>query len=355
MTKKMPFLIWLLIILSGCAGLSIPAPDAPVKTVAEPPIENSVIAVPVAIPLDSFLNDLGFPSDGSGQNGAGDRIAGSVRRFLKRQALKNETRVVKTRFVRDQIGKAWDSVQNPIPLQNGLSLMLNPRAVSVSILPEQSEDITLIIGLTAKPKLMAGSEAPARLPLPEVSIAPAPPWTGFHIALETELPFQALGNEMTKQLAGKVFTRQGESVVVKKVRVYGSGESVVIAMNLKGSLNGVVYLAGIPAFDRAAQSLYIRNLDYTLETNHVLAKAADWVRHAGLQESLVKKARWYVGDRIDAAKDAVSSALNRTINNQVIVSGKVDSLRPVSVGITETAVKAVLEADGTVDMKITAR
>ncbi len=350
MTKKLRFILWLLtLLLAACAGLSIPAPDAPVKALPEPPVEKSVIAVPVKVPLDSILNDMGLSS---GEYGMGNRIAGSIRRFLQRQALKNETRIVKTHYVRALIGKTWDSLQNPIPLQNGLSLLLNPQAVSVSVLPEQNEDLQLIVGLTAKPKLVAGTPAPGRLPLPEVSIAPAPSRTGFHIALETELPFEVLGNELTRQLAGKVFARQGESVTVQKARAYGSGESVVIAMNIKGSLNGVVYLSGIPAYDPSTRSLTLRDLDYTLETNRVLAKAADWLRHAGLRESLQKKASWYVGDRIDAAKETISLALNRTVNSQMSVTGSIDALRPVSVGITKAALKAVLEADGTADIEI---
>src|SRR5574337_325436 len=155
MTKKNSVILRLLtLFLSGCAGLSIPAPDAPVKAVPEPQIENSVIAVPVTIPLDSILNELGFSTGNNGRGGAlGDGIAGSIRRFLQRQALKNEARIVKTRYVRARVAQVWDTLQKPVPVQNGMSLLLNPHAVSVSVLPEQNDDITLIVGLTAKPKL----------------------------------------------------------------------------------------------------------------------------------------------------------------------------------------------------------
>jgi Domain of unknown function (DUF4403) len=113
-----------------------------------------------------------------------------------------------------------------------------------------------------------------------------------------------------------------------------------------------VYLTGIPAYDRSANTLYLRDLDYTIETKQVLIKAADWLLHTGLQESLSKRATWPMTARIDAAKDLLSNALNRNLNKLVSVSGKIDAMRPVSIGITDTAVKAVLEADGAVEMRI---
>ena len=346
MTRTCCSLFLLLIVaLSGCTGLRIPPPDAPVTALAEPVIEASKIAVPVTISLEGVLSDLGF-------EGSRDRIAGGIRRLLKRQALKNETRLVQTKFVRQQLEQVWSEAQRPIPLQNGLSLLLNPKALSVSTLPDQEDTITLIVGLTVRPKIVAGPVAAAPLPLPEISIAPAPPQTGFHIILETELSFEQLGNELTDRLKGTTYAGKDGSVEVEKVRVYGSGRSLVAGVGVKGTVNGTVYLFGVPVYDRSAQTLALENLDYTLETMQVLSRSADWLLHAGLREKLAQRTVWYVGDRIDTAREDLSKALNRQVNDRAQVSGTITSMLPYSVGLTKSGLKAIVKADGTVKVRL---
>ncbi len=340
--------------LSGCAHFSIPAPSLPVKTLPEPAVENSTITLPVTISLVAIMNDLGLSASNNKEQDSHDNIiAGKIRRFLRRQASKKDNMIVQNIYARQLAGKAWGGLQNPIKLRNDLSLLLNPQAVSVSPLTEQGDNIQFVIGLVAKPKLVAGTVAPAKpQPFPAISISSPQPEAGFHMALESELSFDFLGNELTDRLKGRPFNARGKSFMLEKVKLYGSGESVVVAISISGSVKAVLYLSGIPAYDQSTNSLYLRNLEYTLETKNVLAKAAEWMLHTGLQESLAKRATWQMGERIDAAKDLLSNVLNRNLNRQIRLSGKIEDIRPVSVGITDSAIKAVLEADGAVEMQI---
>jgi hypothetical protein len=331
--------------LSGCAGLGIPPPDMPVTPLPEPPIEVSTITVPVTLSLDAILRDLGLEQ-------SRERVGGAVRRFLKRQALRNETRLVQNKFVRRQLDQVWSSVQKPIPLQNGLSLFLNPEALSVSTLPDQEEDITLVLGVRARPKITAGSVGGEPKPLPEISIVPAPPATGFHIALESELSFEQLGSELTARLKGSSYAGKDGSVTVEQVKVYGSGESLVAAVTVRGSTNGTVYLYGTPFYDRSARTLVLHNADYTLETRQVLAASADWLLHSGLREKLAQRAVWPLGEKIDAARDSITRALNRQVYDRVKITGRVSDMRPVAVGLSQKGIKAVLEADGNVEVHV---
>lgn len=343
-TLACPFLL-LILIVSGCTGLKIPPPDAPVTPLPEPPIETSTLSVPVTLSLDNVLSDLGF-------EGSRDRIGGSVRRFLKKQALKNETRLVQNKFVRQQLDRVWSAVQKTIPLENGLSLHLNPEALSVSTLPDQEENITLILGFKAKPRITAAGVAVVPRPLPEISIAPPPRDKGFHISLESELPFEQLSREMTDRLKGTILSGKDGTVTIEKVRVYGSGQSLVAAVDVKGSANGTVYLYGTPGYDPATRSLALRDADYTLETRDVLSRSADWLLHTGMQEKLARRAVWPIGDRIDTARESMSSALNKQVYDQVRIKGRITDLRPLFVGLTPTGIRAVLQADGNVDIQV---
>jgi hypothetical protein len=240
---------------------------------------------------------------------------------------------------------AWDALQSPIKLTNDLFLQINPQSVHVSPPAAPGDTVTVVVGLVAKPRLVMGTAATMTAQsLPAISITPTQPETGFHILLESELPFDFLSKELTKKLEGKVHHANNETIIIEKVRLYGSGGSVVMAVSVKGTVKGTVYLTGMPAYDEATRSLCIQNPEYTVETKQVLVHTADWLLHSRLREGLAERATWFIGDRIDAEKDLLSSALNRNLNEHVNINGKIRDLRPVSVGITTNAIKAVLVA-----------
>ncbi len=343
-------LVAVLLALQGCARLSIPAPDEPIRPLTEQAVPDSVISLPISFSVSSVMNSLGL-SPGMDDPERDKRIAGKIRGFLQRQTNKKEN-LAQNPFLQQQVGKAWDSLQKPVQLNNGWQLFIRPQTVSLTPVAEDGETVRVIAGLVARPVLVSGGVAPAPQPLPSFSVSSAPTHSGFHVALRTELSFTELGNELTKRLKRRSFSREGNTVVVDGVRAYGSGNSVVVAADVSGSLQGTVYLSGRPDYDPDTRSLTLAGVDYTIETTQVLVKTADWLRHSGLRENLAKKTTWFAGDRIDQARTDLEQALNRSVNDQVSMSGTVKSVRPIAVGLTQTGLAAILEADGTIEMHV---
>lgn len=343
-------------LLFGCAHVTIPAPESPVIPLAEPVIEDSTINLPITVSLKSALHDLAQAFSRGNDKDRHDReknITGKIQEFLQRQASRNDNNLLQNFYVRQMAGSAWDALQGPVKLRDDLFLLINPRAATVSPLSVPGDTIRVVIGLAAKPKLVAGPVRPAvAQSLPTLALTPVPPEQGFHIALESELSFEYLGNELTKKMGGKVYPANGEAIVIENVTLYGSGNAVVVAVRVKGAVRGVIYLSGAPLYDESARSFALHNLEYTVETKQVLVKAADWLLHSRLKDSLAERTTWFVGDRIDAARDLLASALNRKLNQHVSISGNIRALRPVSVGITKSSIKAVLVADGSAELNV---
>jgi hypothetical protein len=153
-------------------------------------------------------------------------------------------------------------------------------------------------------------------------------------------------------MGGREYPANGKTVIVEKVRLYGSGASVVMAISVKGTVKGTIYLTGMPSYDSSTRTLSVQNPEYTVETKQVLVRAADWLLHSGMRDRIAERATWPIGDRIDAEKEILSRALNRDLNEHVNISGKIYDLRPVSVGVTANAIRVVLVADGTVEVSV---
>ena len=342
----------------GCAHFTVPAPAAPIKPAAEPIIEDSVVNLPLSVSLKSLMDIIGgklSASKNSDDHDENQALAGKIRKFLNRQVTKiDNNNFMNNVFIREGASTAWNALQYPIPLKNGLALLLNPQAVRVpppSTQQEQGDTVTVVIGLVVRPKIVDDTLLKQAVqPIPRFSTAPT--GSGFHVALESELSYDFLSHELAKRLESQVFMIDGDRIKVKMVKIYGAGDSVILQVRIAGTIYGTIYLSGIPAYDEPSRCLYVRNLDYTMETKQVLAKAGDWIFHSRIRETLEDKAKWYVGDKIDEAVSLLTKALNRSISQHVALSGNVYSIRPVAVGLTDGALKTVVVADGAVELKL---
>lgn len=52
---------------------------------------------------------------------------------------------------------------------------------------------------------------------------------------------------------------------------------MVIALDLTGSLNGTIYLAGFPKYNADKKEIYFDELDYALDTKSKLIRSANWL------------------------------------------------------------------------------
>jgi Domain of unknown function (DUF4403) len=340
----------------GCASIKVPAPDVPVTPMPEAVVEDSTINVLISVSASSLSNNIKRMLSRNkqlNQLNKGKDIEGMVQDLLKGQTPTIDADALDNAFVRLAIGKAWDALQAPIPLNYKLSLLLNPQTIQLSPPNTKADTTSVVIGVVARPKLIS-SDTPqtSALPLPNVLLATEPLANGFHIAVDSELSFDFIGDELTKKLEGKEYPVDGSAVSIQTVRVYGSGDSLVLEVRIRGAADGVIYLIGKPRYDESTRIVSIQNLDYTVETKHVLVKTADWLLHSTVRDNLAEKATWYVGDRIDAAQDMLSEALNRKLNRYVSITGKVRNVRVNAVGMTAASLKAVLVADGTVSVSV---
>jgi hypothetical protein len=342
--------------LSGCATFKIPAPKSPVKPWSEPVAERSVINVPINISITALsdkLNQLMSKNRTLNKLNQENNITGRVQDFLNGQTTSIDADLLNNIYLRMTIGKVWDALQNPIKLNYDLSLFLNPQSVQIATPTRKGDTAKLIVGFAARPKLVSGDiPKPDPQPSPNFSMVQGLPENGFHISLDNELSFDFISKELTKKLEGKIYYVNNKTITIERIKIYGSDDLVVGEVHVKGAASGTIYLTGIPAYDESTTTLYINNLDYTVETKNALTKAAAWLLHTGLRDSLENQAKWFIGDKIDMVKDFLSDGLNRKINRYVSISGKIYRMRLVAVGITNVSLKAVLVADGKVDISI---
>lgn len=246
---------------------------------------------------------------------------------------------------------AWRQLLEPVRLDDDLWLMMEPSSAYVSSLNGSGDRVTATIGLTALPRVVYGPRpAPSMRPLPKLETRGT--GEGLHVMVEGDLPFADANRELVNAIVGRTFTVTGHDVNVVSASLWGAGDQVVVQLGLTGDVRGTIYFVGSPAYDPASNMLYLRDLDYSLETRTALATIADWMNHEGFRQSIAGQARFPLSDHISEVKARLDAAMNQTYGANIAAHGRVSAIRPVGVYLTATGFKARVAIDGSLSLEI---
>lgn len=247
--------------------------------------------------------------------------------------------------------RAWKQLQEPVELAPGIWLVMDPSAAHVSSLNGSGSTVTAAIGFTAAPRVVYGPRpSPAARPLPKLATRGA--GEGFHVMVEGDISFADAERELVKAVVGKTFKLTAHDVKVVSASLWGAGDQVVVQLGLAEDIRGTIYFVGRPAYDPRTNMLYIRDLDYSLETKASLASAADWLNHEGFRQSIAEQARWPLAQQIGDVQKRLQEAMNRSFGSNVTARGTVSSIRPIGVYLTGTGLKARVAVDGALRLEV---
>ncbi len=248
--------------------------------------------------------------------------------------------------------RVWRQLQEPVMLDSGVWLAMSPATAAAAPIAGQGMLATTSIMMTATPSVSFGARpaAPQRA-LPKLE--QARPTTGFQVAVDGEISFDEATRQLARAFRGKRQKVGGREVTVEDIRVFGSGDMAVLELHLSGDLDGTLYLAGRPVYDDASGALILSDLDYSLETGQMLARAADWLYHGSFRETIAQQARMTLTRKLGEVRQRIERSLNRVLAPGATLVGKVGSVRPVGVYVTPKSFRARVAIDGTLrlDMK----
>jgi hypothetical protein len=246
---------------------------------------------------------------------------------------------------------AWSLLKDPIEVETNVWLSINPDKMVASPFNGSGSTVNATVGLLAYPQIIAGSKPPSSTnSLPDLGNESA--GNNFHVALDAELTFKWASDQVSQALVGRQYPVEGHTFKITKASVYGTGTITVLQLGIGGDVSGTIYLVGKPSFDAVSDVFSVNGLDYSLETKNKLAEVADWLLHAGIQESLADQTKWDLSPQISSARAQLKSALNRNMGTSIQTSGDVVSLNVLGISSTPTSWKVRLVTDGTLNVNV---
>lgn len=165
--------------------------------------------------------------------------------------------------------------------------------------------------------------------------------------------YQDASRIMTENFKGKVFSSGKRKITIQNVEIWHKKGKMIIALDMIGSLNGRIYLAGFPKYNNESKDLYFDDLDYALETKSKLMKSANWLFQGLILEKLKATCRYSIQPNLEEGKKNILRFLdNYSPMPGVFINGTLKDLVFNKVELTNSSIIAFLNITGNVSVNI---
>jgi hypothetical protein len=165
--------------------------------------------------------------------------------------------------------------------------------------------------------------------------------------------YQDASNLMTANFVGQEFGSGSKKVKVQNVAIWHKDGKLVIALDLVGTVNGTVYLNGMPQYNETNKEIYFEKLDYVLDTKNKLMKTANWLAQGVILKKMEESCRYSIKQNLDEAKQNMMPFLkNYSPMPGVFVNGKIEDIQFQKIQLTNQAIIAFIKVNGTIKVSI---
>jgi hypothetical protein len=158
---------------------------------------------------------------------------------------------------------------------------------------------------------------------------------------------------MTKNFSGQEFGSGGKKVKVTNVAIWHKDGKMVIALDLIGSVNGTIYLAGFPQYNDEKKEIYFDKLEYILDTKNKLMRTANWLAQGMVLRKIQENCRYSIQPNLNEGKQTMMSYLaNYNPIPGVFVNGKMEDIEFKKIQLTNNAIIAFIAVNGEINISI---
>jgi hypothetical protein len=141
-------------------------------------------------------------------------------------------------------------------------------------------------------------------------------------------------------------------ITVQKVTLWYKDGKMIIALDMIGSVNGTIYLAGIPKYNIETKEIYFEEMDYVLNTKGILTRTANWLLQGVILNKIKESCKYSIQPNLEEGKKSMLPYLtNYSPMKGVFVNGKLNDFVFEKMELTENGIVAFITSTGS--MKIT--
>lgn len=276
--------------------------------------------------------------------------------YLKSFSSQIDTLFASNFNFRSYAEKGWAMLFNPFKIPGNYNAWLSIVPKSISVLPIKGSAGQIRVGAGIASEVVCAMDIPPATAkaskLPDMQPLKAASDT-FKINLLTDIPYPTINRELNAQLKDSVFDFGSRKLKFENFRVYGTYQRMAVETKVSGSLNGLLYLTGVPYFNAADTTLRIKDLKFDLKTHNLLLKSSKWLFNGKIERSITSSLAIPFGSNISD----MESQIRKSITHYPLafgfeLQGKLNRLSVSDLYLTPESVKANLIFSGKLTLGI---
>ena len=246
------------------------------------------------------------------------------------QAARELDRQIRERADLPRIAQlVWERFHQPVPVSAAFALQLRPdtaRLATPVFVRREIRTGLLLEGELAPRRDEDGSSGTA-LPPPLPPLQLTTPIESLALDLSMKIPLEEANQRLAETLRGHRFvTKGGRRIQLEQIRFAVAGDRLVVEAEVAGDFKGRLAFSGTPRFDAATGFLQIEGLRYSLETENLLVRFANWMRQDAYRRQFEQAARVSLPDLLNRQKDRLEATMRESFPGTLAFTGRLDSI-----------------------------
>jgi len=249
------------------------------------------------------------------------------------------------------IGGIWATLQRPISISKGtLWLQIQPQAISFAGITATDSNLTARLALLSQPRMLSGPRPPdGSNPLPTLGRGAAGADTAM-VMIEGLLVYEAATKLIGKALVGKAFGPTWRKVKIESLAILPAGRGrMLLVLGLKGRAHGTVNVTAVPNFDPATDLITMKELQFDVNAEAYLGKAAGWLISGPLLSMVQENAKIPAAVLMKEVLELANKNINRELSKGIFPRG---SATPLAVRATREGLVANAKGAGRLWLEI---
>lgn len=214
--------------------------------------------------------------------------------------------------------------------------------------------ITLNMGLKCNMQTMVGQQPKNSFDASKIVLKPVASipdnTTVSVVAVST---YESASKIVTKNFQGQEFGTGSRKISVQKVDLWQKDGKMIIALDVLGSINGTIYLSGIPNYNSINKEIYFDQMDYVLNTKSILMNSANWLMQGTILKKIQENCRYSIKGNLEEGKKSMNPYLtNYSPMKGVFVNGTLNDFEFEKVELTDKAIIAFITTSGKMNISI---
>lgn len=280
----------------------------------------------------------------------------AIKMFKSKIEKKLDDAMAKTIDFKPQVLDALEKISTPFLTSEQFEtwFKLQPVELYVTDAVLSKKQVTMEMGLKCNMLTMVGQKPMNTFKKEDITLkAVSKMPDNISAVVAAVSTYESASKVITKNFQGQEFGSGKRKVTVQKVDLWSKDGKMIVALDMTGSINGTIYLAGYPNYNATTKEIYFDQMDYVLNTKSTLMRTANWLAEGYILKKIQENCRYSIKDNLEQGKKNLLPYLNNySPMPGIFVNGSLNDFEFDKVELTDKAIIAFIKGSGKMNLRI---